>query len=375
MRKICYITGTRADYGLMNRTLNLAREMGLEVSVCVTGMHLLPHYGNTVEEIERDGHRITARVPVHMDGTSGASMARAISAEIAGFTTALERERPDIVLVLGDRGEMLAGAIVAVHLNIIVVHIHGGERSGTIDESVRHAISKLSHYHFVTTEGSRERLIRMGERAESITVTGAPGLDDIYQHSPIPRDELFNRYGFDRSRPLLLVVYHPVVQEAGDAGDQMTVVLQSVLNAGSQVLVLKPNADSGGYAIERAISNFSGNPDVQIITHLPRAEYISWMSAADVMLGNSSSGIIEAASLGLPVVNIGTRQNDRERNINTIDVSVDRASIEEAVRTQLTAKRVHSTNIYGDGNAAKRIVAALKEIDLSPTVLVKTNLY
>lgn len=374
-RKVCYITGTRADYGLMARTLRLARDRGLNVSLCVTGMHLLSRYGETVREIEADGLRIAARVPVHLDGSTGGAMARAIAAELAGLTDALERERPDIVLVLGDRGEMLAGALAAIHLNIPIVHIHGGERSGTVDEPVRHAISKLAHFHFVATTEARERLIRMGERPEYITVTGAPGLDDIYDTECIPRGELCRLSGLDPLRPIALVVFHPITQEAEAAGTQMRQIMEAVLGAGLQVLAFKPNADAGGTRIELALAPYGTHRDVRIVTHLPRHEYISWMAAADLMVGNSSSGIIEAASLGLRVINVGDRQRFRERNTNTVDVPVETSAIAAAVRSDLKAGRGHWRNIYGDEGVAERIVEKFVSLEITPAVMNKVNAY
>lgn len=376
MRKICYVSGTRADYGLIARTLKKAKaSTDLQVSVCVTGMHLLSSYGETVREIEADGLRICARVPVHLDGTSGGVMAKAIGHEIIGFVDAFESENPDAVVVLGDRGEMLAGAIAATHLNIPVIHIHGGERSGTVDEPVRHAISKLAHYHLVTTEAARVRLIRMGERPEHIFVVGAPGLDDIHQADLRPRNELFHEMRFDPTRPVALVIFHPVLQEADQSGDQVEAILRALTGVGLQLLCLEPNADAGGHMICQRLRSYRGHPDVRCLTHLERNDYISWMAAVDVMVGNSSSGIIEAASVGLPVINVGNRQWARERSKNTIDVAVDEHSIRQAVLQVLQSSRGACRNVYGDGRASDRIVELLEKLPLTNELLAKTNVY
>jgi GDP/UDP-N,N'-diacetylbacillosamine 2-epimerase (hydrolysing) len=247
MRKVCYLSGTRADFGLMRRTLKMARDSGqLDVAVCVTGMHLSPLYGNTVSEIEASGLRICARVFAGVDEGTGAQMARATAQTMAGVVDVLERERPDILLVLGDRGEMLAGAYAALHLGIPVVHVHGGERSGTVDEPVRHAISKLAHYHFTATTQARERLIRMGELAERVFVTGAPGIDDLVEATLAPRGALCTAVGFDAARPVALVIFHPVLQEAGAAGEQATALMEALLGEGFQCLCFSPNSDAGG---------------------------------------------------------------------------------------------------------------------------------
>jgi len=318
VRKVCYVSGTRADFGLMRRVLQLARDAGdLDVSVCVTGMHLSPLFGNTVRDVEASGLRICARLPLALDEGSGAQMARGTAKAMAGMVDAFESERPQVVVVLGDRGEMLAGAYAAVHLGIPVVHVHGGERSGTVDELVRHAISKLAHYHFVATAAARERLIRMGEQPQHVFVTGAPGLDDLSE-SHIPRKELCATQGLDAARPIALVIFHPVLQEAAEAGAQTTELLEGVLAAGCQALCFAPNSDAGNPAVRAALERYASRQGVKRVTHMERKDYVSWMAAADVMAGNSSSGIIEAASLGLPVVNVGSRQNARERSVRSL---------------------------------------------------------
>ncbi|HID92925.1 MAG TPA: UDP-N-acetylglucosamine 2-epimerase (hydrolyzing), partial [bacterium (Candidatus Stahlbacteria)] len=198
MRKIIYVTGTRADYGLMASTLKSVDMCSdIELSICVTGMHLLEKYGLTATEIERDGLKICGKINVDLGDTSGKTMAIAIADELSGMVEVFTREKPDLVMVLGDRGEMLAAAIAAIHLNIPVVHIHAGERSGSVDETVRHAISKLSHYHFTATEEARERLVKMGEWPENIFVTGAPGLDGITELATTDKASLCRESGLD----------------------------------------------------------------------------------------------------------------------------------------------------------------------------------
>src|SRR5690348_10431131 len=205
-RKVCYITGTRADFGLIQSTLQHIRKfVTLDLSLVVTGMHLMRGHGLTVAEIERAGLPIAARIEVEEGMPTGALMAKNIARMLVGFVEALEAIRPDLVLVLGDRGEMLAGALAAIHLNILVVHIHGGERSGTVDEPVRHAISKLAHFHFVATDESKERLVRMGEAADRVFVVGAPGLDGLKETALAGREGLCAAVGFDAKRPVALI--------------------------------------------------------------------------------------------------------------------------------------------------------------------------
>jgi len=376
MRRVCYVTGSRADFGLIVRTLRLAQaDPELEVAVCVTGQHLAPGFGDTVRDVEASGIPICARIPVSLDGSTGAVMARAIGAELLGLVDALEAQRPDIVMVLGDRGEMLAGALAALHLNIPVVHLHGGERSGTLDEPVRHAISKLAHFHFVTTAGARERLVRMGEAPEHVFVTGAPGLDELSDGGRAARTTLCRELSLDAERPVALVVFHPVVQEADAAGDQMEAILSAVAQSGFQAVCLAPNSDAGGQRIRAILARRAGLPGLRMVEHMDRRRYLSWMAAADLMVGNSSSGIIEAATLGLPVVNVGSRQHQRERSANIIDVEPDASAIQAAIEHWRDKERGPWVNVYGDGRAGERIVSLLKGLSLAPEVLNKCNRY
>lgn len=375
-RKICYITGTRADFGLMCSTLEaIAVADSLSLSVIVTGMHLSAEYGNTVEEVEGRGFFIAARIPVDAGTSTGATMARNIAQMLSGFIDALTKEKPDVVLLLGDRGEMIAGSLAAVHLNIPVVHIHGGERSGTVDELVRHAISKLSHFHFTSTVQARDRLIRMGEHAANIYVTGAPGLDGLTEIVCESKEQLCREFGFDPEKKLAILVYHPVLQEAASAGTDIAQILGILVAAQMQVVALKPNSDAGSDKISQELAKWQGAPQVHVETHFNRATFASLMASADVMVGNSSAGIIEAASFGIPVVNIGVRQNLRERNANVIDVPMERCAIETAVKDALRHGKFPRQNIYGDGLAASRIVALLSDLVIDDKTLMKTNAY
>jgi GDP/UDP-N,N'-diacetylbacillosamine 2-epimerase (hydrolysing) len=375
-RKVCYITGTRADFGLMQSTLQRIRRSGaLELSIIVTGMHLLPEYGLTVSHIAEAGLPITAQVAVEDGPPTGALMAKNVGRMLIGFVEALETIQPDIVLVLGDRGEMLAGALAAIHLNISVVHIHGGERSGTIDEPVRHAISKLAHFHFVATDESKERLARMGEAADRIAVVGAPGLDGLKEALLVGRRSLCAGIGFDPDRPVALLVYHPVLQEAGQSENYAETIVDAARAKKIQILALKPNSDGGSAGVRSVLEARASAGDIRLAMHLPRPEFVSWLAASDLLIGNSSSGIIEAASFGTPVVNVGSRQNLRQRNANVFDCSTDRADLDQALGRALAASRFDGYNVYGDGNAGERIANLLASIDLAGATIAKTNVY
>lgn len=371
MRHVVYISGTRADFGLMRATLAaIDAAPDLMLSVIVTGMHLDPTYGGTAAEIEAAGLKVLGRVPVDLHPATGATMARAIGAMIPAMTDLLEAARPDVVLLLGDRGEMLAGAIAGMHLNIPVAHIHGGERSGTVDESVRHAITKLSHLHFAATRNSAERLIRLGEHRDAVTVSGAPGLDGLTDLPGRSRAEVFADLGFDPARPAALVLFHPVLQEAAGATEQVRAIFDALGQDGWQQAVLMPNADAGSDDIRAAIETHAA-ADARRFVHLPRVAFVELMARLDAMVGNSSAGIIEAASFGTPVVNIGSRQNLRERNANVIDVPAESDAIAAALARARAGGRMAPENVYGKGDAADRIVEGLRAARLDGELLNK----
>jgi GDP/UDP-N,N'-diacetylbacillosamine 2-epimerase (hydrolysing) len=290
----------------------------------------------------------------------------------------LARLRPDLLLLLGDRGEMLAGAIAALHLSIPIAHLHGGERSGTVDEPMRHAITKLSHIHLVANEESRERVVRMGEVAANVHVVGAPSLDEIVDRQPPPREQVLHQLGLPPAARYALVLFHPVVQEMAQAQAQVQALVESlaaaVLARGMHVVWLAPNADAGSAAILGAMKQ-ANDPRIVCITHLPRDRYLDALAYADVLAGNSSSGIIEAASFGTPVVNIGNRQQLRQRNANTRDCAGDAASIRSALEAALAGGRFPHRNVYGDGQSGERIAGLLATLPLPVSLLDKVNAY
>jgi GDP/UDP-N,N'-diacetylbacillosamine 2-epimerase (hydrolysing) len=375
-RRICYVTGTRADFGLMQTCLQaIQAHPALDLDLIVTGMHLSAAHGHTVQEIRDAGLPVRAEFPVPLDPATGATMARNLGRMVIAFVDEWDADRPDLVLLLGDRGEMLAGAIAAIHLNLPVVHVHGGERSGTVDEPVRHAISKLSHCHFVATAASRERLIRMGEHPDAVWVTGAPGLDGLAQLATLSRAVLCQEQMLDTDRPVALMVFHPVLQEAAQTAEATGLILDSLRDQGTQVVALMPNSDAGSGPIREVLQQRSGHDGVRVLTHLARPRFASWMAQCDLMIGNSSAGIIEAATFGTPVLNLGSRQNLRERNANTIDAPLERQALLKSLHGLLSRGRLPPTNVYGDGQTASRISDLLASLKLTPELMMKTNAY
>lgn len=376
VRHVLYLSGTRADFGLMAGTLQrLARTPGLRVQVAVAGMHLSAEHGHTVDEVRVSGLPVCAEIPFDVLTRTGASMASGIAECLRAITQVLERERPDLLLLLGDRGEMLAGAIAALHLGIPSVHVHGGERTGTVDEPVRHAISKLSSYHFVATAQARERLLRMGEDAGRIFVTGAPGIDGLRELGDVPRAECLGALGLDAQARFVLAVFHPVVQQAGQALAQTQALLAVLQRVGLPVVWLEPNADAGALEILRALDQAQLPAGSNRLRHLPRPLFAAALRHCEALVGNSSAGIIEAASFGTPVLNIGDRQRLREHGANVLDVPADEAAIGNGLRAQLAHGRWPWENAWGDGRAGERIAALLAELPLDPAVLEKSNSY
>lgn len=383
-RKIIYLSGTRADFGLMQSTLQRLAHT-VDLSIAVTGMHLDFHFGNTIDEIHTAGLRICGEVKFDVTTRTPQSTSLGISECLKGVTNLLSHECPDVLLLLGDRGEMLAGAIAALNMGIVCVHIHGGERSGTIDEPIRHAISKLSHFHCVATQDSRQRLERMGEFPDRIRVTGAPGLDGLNEIANISREQLMTSLNLIIPTPgishdatfkkFVLAIFHPVVQEAHAAYAQTTAICSALISIGLPVVWLEPNSDAGSLAVMRALDDCTLPAGSTRIRHLPRRVFCSAMRHCAVLVGNSSAGIIEAATFGTPVVNIGKRQHLRERNANIVDVPVEANEIQKAVLTSIDHGPFPCENLFGDGRAGERIAEFLTGIVLDPKVLEKINSY
>jgi GDP/UDP-N,N'-diacetylbacillosamine 2-epimerase (hydrolysing) len=376
--KIFYITGTRADFGLMKSTLRLMNASPkLNLGIIATGMHLSDRYGLTVNEIESEKFNVIAKVPCNYTSDSGVQMVKNLSLMLTSFVNIFYQKKPDVIAVLGDRGEMLSATLAAIHLNIPVVHIHGGERSGTIDESIRHAISKLAHYHLVATDESESRLIRMGEKHSNIHVVGAPGLDGLTSLATFNRNTLCMAEGLDPNKKIALLVFHPVLQESEHAGLDLNVIAETLINLNYQVIALMPNSDVGSSAIEQVLNRYAKKELFIVKKHLQRELFISWMASVDLMIGNSSSGIIEAASFGTPVINVGNRQNLRQRNRNVYDVSLDGTELSGAIHQieKGFRREGYVENIYGDGKAGEKILDFFIHLKLDNSVLAKYNSY
>lgn len=376
-RKVAYISGTRADYGLMRSTLHEIEKTGkLSLSIIATGMHLSRDFGYTIREIERDAFRISARIPSLRPEDTGAGMLRSFSTFLTGLVNALDHLRPDIVLLLGDRWEMLAGAMAGSYMNKIVAHIHGGELSGSVDEPNRHAISRFAHLHLVATKQHANLLAKIGEEKNRIHIVGSPGLDDIVARNYASPEEVAARYEIDRAQPHLLLVQHPVVTEREHAAMQIKRTLDAVVRVGAVTTAIYPNADAGGREMIRIMEAYAKkHRNIRVYRSIPRHEYLGLMRCANIMAGNSSSGIIEAAAFRLPAVNIGSRQRGRIHPANVIDTDYDARKIVAAIQRGLSPRFRRGIremkNPYGSGHTGEKVARILSEVKPTAELLQK----
>ncbi|MFA6414396.1 MAG: UDP-N-acetylglucosamine 2-epimerase [Candidatus Paceibacterota bacterium] len=381
-KNILIVTGTRAEYGLLRSTMKAIRAQGgLALSVLVTGMHLSGTFGRTVTEIEKDDFPIAAKVKMTPGEDSSAAMAASVGIGIQGMVRAFKKIRPDVVLVLGDRVEALAAAVAAAYMNIVVAHVHGGDKTQAgLDESARHAITKLAHVHFPATKKSAERIKRLGEKGNMIHVVGAPGLDAIVYGDMTSEDQLSAKFNLDISRPFVLLVQHSVSTDPKSAKQQMIETLRALVRVKIPVIVVYPNADAGGRAMITVVKEYERKHTfIQAYQNISRSDYLGLLRTAAVLVGNSSSGIVEAAFFRVPVVNIGQRQAGRERAANVLDTHPDARAIEQTLRKALSEQfraGLHTLkNPYGNGRAGEKIAGVLAGLHIDQALLQKQITY
>jgi UDP-N-acetylglucosamine 2-epimerase (non-hydrolysing)/GDP/UDP-N,N'-diacetylbacillosamine 2-epimerase (hydrolysing) len=376
-RTIAVVTSSRADYSHLYWPLRaLAAHPEIRLKLIVFGAHLSPEFGLTVAEIEKDGFAIDGRVECLLSSDTDVGMAKTIGVATLSLADLLGAMRPDILLLIADRYEMLAPAAVALALRIPVAHIEGGEISeGAIDDAVRNALTKMSHIHFTSTEGARARVIAMGEEPWRVHRAGAPSLDHLAKEKLYGREELEARLGVSLRPGPTLVAYHPVTLQE-DTTEGAEALFAALAKLDGQVLFCYPNSDAGSRRlIERARSFAAERDGARVFTNLDALTYWSLLAQVDLLLGNSSSGIMETASFALPTVNVGIRQKGRERAANVIDVDAEAESILAGVARARSAEFRQSlagmANPYGDGHAAERIVGVLAAAPLGGKLLMK----
>lgn len=379
LREIAILTVGRSDYGRYRSVLRSLKEnSSIRLRLLPTGGHLSPRFGHTVDEITQDGCRWERGLDILLDTESSSGVGKAIGLGSIALSQSFAVSRPDLLVVLGDRFEMLCGATAALGFNIPVVHIHGGAvTEGAIDELIRHALTKMSHLHLVSCELYAQRVRQMGEEDWRVITVGAPGLDELAELAIMPIEAVSDAVGLDLTKSTLLVTYHPVTLEVGQVRSQVANLIEALRKVGHQVIVTYPNADPGALAIISSFEEFAGANQgrVRIFKNMMTSLYVNLMKQCVALVGNSSSGIVEAASFGKPVVNIGSRQSGKLHPSNVITVGYSVEEICIGIRKALSPAFGRSIegikNPYGDGRAGKRIAKILETISIDDKLLRK----
>jgi GDP/UDP-N,N'-diacetylbacillosamine 2-epimerase (hydrolysing) len=368
-RRLCVVTGTRADYGLLRWVMEeIRRTPGLQLQVVATGMHLASAFGETWRDIEADGFTIDRRVDMHLDSDTPVGITKSMGLALDGLADALDELRPDLLILLGDRFEAVCAALAATVARVPIAHLHGGELTqGAMDDAFRHAITKMAHLHFVAAAPYRDRVLQLGEAAGAVHLVGGLGVDAIRRVPLLDRKALETSLGCSLLGCNLLVTFHPATLDAQPAVEQFDALLQ-VLSAldDTRLILTLPNADPQGRSlIERAQAFAQRHREARLFPSLGQQRYLSCLQHVDAVVGNSSSGLLEAPSFGVPTVNIGSRQQGRLKAASVIDCEPERPAIEAALRRALSpefrALARRADNPYGDGRAAERIVAVLAD--------------
>lgn len=376
MRNIAFISGSRSDYGLEIPLLQaIKKSKEIKLQFYATGMHLMPKFGYTIDLIRRDFPTVGI-INVKFEGDFKESTAVFAGRLLQAVVYEFKRNRPDIVLVHGDRVEMMCTSLAALYLGIPIAHIQGGDKTSTVDDSVRHAITKLANFHFPATEESAQRIRFMGEEAWRIHVVGSMGIDAQLRLKILSRKKLFKILNLPFDAKFLLVLYHPVSEEVEKAGEQMQNILSAVTKFNLPVVIIYPNADPGSNAIIKKIKKYQKNPLFRVFANLDHSTFISLENEVDCWVGNSSAGIVESASFKTPVVNVGMRQKGREKGNNVIDTGYGEEEIYHAIHKSLFdenyLKIIQScVNPWGDGKATKRILKILENTPLDSKLLTK----
>lgn len=382
VRKICVFVGGRANYSSIKSALKaIDNHPELELQLVVGASALLEKYGKVVDLIEKDGFKVAKKVNMILEGETPETMAKSTGIGLSELATTFGNLKPDFVVVIGDRYEIMSAAIAAVYMNISLAHTMGGEVTGTIDESIRHALTKLAHVHFPANKDAAKRIEKMGEENQNIFITGCPRIDEVYQIANDGIDlknDIFELYGgvgekFDINDPFLLVSQHPVTTEYDDSENQINQTLTAVKELGMPAIMLWPNSDAGSDGISKGIRKFrEKHPDnkIHFFKNLPMEVYIKLMVKSKCLIGNSSSGIRDGESLGAGCVNVGTRQAGRERGKNVIDVDYNKDQIIEAIKTHIKNGKYKTSNIYGDGKAGEKIAEVLSSVNVKQQKMI-----
>lgn len=378
-KKIFVVTERRADYSKFRPILEeIKKSHKLEYYLIVTGSHILPEHGNTIKEIKKDGFKITSIFSMYEKNKfdTGSEMVRSFGRAIIQLSHIIEKIKPDIVLSGFDIGANFASAIIGSHMNIVVAHVEGGEVTGTIDESIRHATSRFAHLHFTSNIEATNRLIKMGENPKLIFTVGNPSLDAILKIKKIPKEKLEKKYDLDFDKPFVIMLQHTVTSEISNASQYVMKTIEAIQELNIQALIIYGNADAGSKKISEVIKNST----IKQYPTVPFNEYVNLLRLSSALIGNSSSGIIEAPFLHIPSINIGTRQAGRLHAGSVIDVNYNKNEIKKAINKAIGDKKFlikvkKCKSLYGEGNASKNIRKILEDIDLDKIPIQKRIAY
>lgn len=378
MKKIAVVTSTRAEYGILKPLIaRLQKEENFKVQLLVTGTHLSDGYGNTQKEILADGNSIYKKIPILEEGNTSRDISFVMANAIRGFAVYFAEEKPDLVVVLGDRTEMLGVCCAAMNERIPIAHLHGGELTeGAVDDCVRHAITKMSYLHFPASEEYRRRIIQMGENPKRVYAVGALGVENILKTPLLPYEDMCRETGVPLGSKYVVVTFHPVTLEDNTAFEQVEALISAMEQKDNYFyLITKANADVGSEAVNKRLEEFSGqHENAKLVTSLGMVRYLSAVKYSEMVLGNSSSGIIEAPALGIPTVNIGDRQKGRLMASTIINCKANKADIVSAIEAA-AAMEHRVSHLYGDGNTAEKIVQVLKSFLQNGHVDIKKKFY
>ncbi len=380
MKKIMFLTGSRGEWGYIRPLLRLIQLRDDVKSVLVvTNMHLIPSYGNSYKEIEKDGFHIDYKIHMSLDGYNHFTQAKSLGILLMSLPDIIESEKPDWLVLAGDRGEQLMGAVAASYTYTPVAHIQAGELSGNIDGMTRHAIGKLVHMHLASNRDAQERLLKLGEEKFRVFNVGAPQLDELIQAKYTELPEIERKLCISLQDGYVLAVLHPVTEEAYKAGEQAKIFVNSLNQIPMPKIVILPNNDAGSTGVKNAIVNFKKG-DYYIYSNLKREDYLGLLKHCECIVGNSSSGLLEAPTFKIPAVNIGRRQNMRFRGLNVIDVPFDEERIVAAIKKAMSYDFKEylikeCRNPYGDGHSSERILELLMNTSLDEKWIVKELTY
>lgn len=376
--KLLFVTGSRGEWGYIRPIIKRCETSAMDYSICATNMLMLPGYGTLVDEIKADGFKVSDQIFMSLEGSNHYTMAKSLGIFLTSFVDVLYREQPDWIILAGDRGEQLMGAVAGAYTYVPVAHIQAGEKSGNIDGTTRHAIGKFAHLHLAANADAADRLLKLGEEPFRVHNVGAPQLDELHEGLSSMPAELKERYNVDNKTPYLLVVQHPVTEEMHLAEEQVDVLVQSLRRFNMKKIWILPNNDAGGETVRRVLLR-ERRSDTQIYENLTRKDYLGLLKNCRAIVGNSSSGLLEAPTFHIPAVNLGRRQKGRIQGKNVInavfEVEACFSAIEKAISSDFVSSLVDCVNPYGDGRSAERILNILKSMPINDRLLVKRLMY